>query len=100
MKSTWARRYMSSCYFIIQDGEQTMCKQTSMTPDQSFFAVFCIEALADELNMTGDEIYIMLTEKSDILDSYIVPFYDVLHTQGKAFIVNDLMELMQNRGVV
>ena len=77
-----------------------MSKLTPMTPEQSFFAVFCIEALADELNMTGDEIYIMLTEKSDVLDSYIVPFYEVLHTQGKAFIVHDLIELLQNRGVV
>ena len=77
-----------------------MSEQAPMTPEQSFFAVFCIEALADELNTTGDEIYIMLTEKSDILDSYIVPFYEVLHTQGKAFIVHDLMELMRNRGVV
>jgi len=23
------------------------CKQTAMTPEQSFFAVFCIEALGD-----------------------------------------------------
>ena len=71
-----------------------------MTPEQSFFAVFCIEALADDLGTTGDKIYQMLTEKSDILDNYIVPCYDVLHTQGKSYIVGELKELMQKQGVL
>ncbi|MDR0327445.1 MAG: DUF3791 domain-containing protein [Planctomycetaceae bacterium] len=57
-----------------------------MTSEQSFFAVFCIEALADELGTTGDNIYRMFTENSTILDDYIVPCYDALHTQGKEFI--------------
>ena len=74
--------------------------QTAITADQSFFAVFCIEALADELNITGDRVYGMLTENSDILDNYIVPSYEALHTQGKNFIVRELVELMQTRGVL
>ena len=73
--------------------------QTTMTSEQSFFAVFCIEALADELGETGDNIYKMLTEDSDILDGYIIPCYDALHTQGKEYIVQDLIELMKERGV-
>ena len=75
-------------------------KQTETTPEQSFFAVFCIEALADELKTTGDKIYKMLTENSGILDDYIIPCYDALHTQGKDFIVRELKELMQKRGVL
>jgi hypothetical protein len=71
-----------------------------MTPEQSFFAVFCIESLAAELGTTGDKVYKMLTEESDILDGYIVPSYDALHTQGKGYIVRELMELMQKRGVL
>ena len=70
-----------------------------MTPEQSFFAVFCIEALADKLHTTGDKIYKLLVEESNILDSYILPHYDVLHTQGKAYIVQELIELMQKCGV-
>ena len=77
-----------------------MDNQTAMSHEQSFFAVFCIEALADELCTTGDEVYMMLTEKSDILDSYIIPYYYVLHTQGKEYIVRELKELMHARGVV
>jgi len=77
-----------------------MGKQAEMTAEQSFFAVFCIEALADDLGTTGDKIYKMLTENSDILDNYIVPCYDALHTQGKDYIIRDLKELMQERGVL
>ena len=75
-------------------------KRTAMTQRQSFFAVFCIEALADELNTTGDQVYKMLTDESDILDNYIVPCYDVLHTQGKEYIVEDLLDIMRRRGVL
>ena len=71
-----------------------------MTPAQSHFAVFCIESLADELQTTGDIVYAMLTEQSDILDSYILPYYEALHTQGKAYIMRELVEIMRMRGVI
>ena len=71
-----------------------MSKKPEMTLEQSFFAVFCIEALADELGTSGDIIYSMLAEKSDILDGYILPCYASLHTQGKEYIVRELIELM------
>jgi len=77
-----------------------MEKQTFMTPEQSFFAVFCIESIADKLHVKGEEIYDALSNKSDILDSYIIPHYNALHTQGKEYIINDLIELMKKRGVV
>jgi len=73
--------------------------QTAITPEQSFFAVFCIEALADDLGTTGDKVYKLLTENSDVLDGYIIPCYGALHTQGKEYIVEDLKKLMLERGV-
>jgi len=80
--------------------QTTVKQQINMTPEQSFFAVFCIESLADELKLSGDKIYKMLTEDSDILDMYIVPHFDSLHTQGKDYIVRELLELMQKKGVL
>jgi hypothetical protein len=56
--------------------------------------------LADETGTTGDAIYKMITDDSDILDDYIVPYYDVLHTQGKGYIVRELKELMQSRRIL
>jgi len=77
-----------------------MGKQAAMSPEQSFFAVFCIESLADELGIPGEKIYELLTEESDILDNYILPYYDALHTQGRSYIVRELKELMQKRGIL
>jgi hypothetical protein len=77
-----------------------MSKQADMTPEQCFFAVFCIEALADELHTTGDKVYKILTDDSDILDAYIVPHYDVLHTQGRPWLMQDITDLMKAKGVM
>ena len=77
-----------------------MGMQTAMTSEQSFFAVFCIEALADELGSTGDKVYEMLTVGSDILDGYIIPCYEALNTQGKGYIVHELLGLMEKQGLI
>ena len=84
----------------MSDSIDTMRPMHPMTPAQSHFAVFCIESLADELQTTGDAIYVMLTEQSDILDGYILPSYEALHSQGKAYIVRELMEIMRMRGII
>ncbi len=76
-----------------------MDNKANITPEQSFFAVFCIEALAEDLKTTGDVIYKLLTDDSDILDNYIFPNYNALHTQGRGWIVNNLRECMEEKGV-
>ena len=64
------------------------------------FAVFCIENIAEYLGLKGEETYKLLTDKSDILDNYIIPCYDALHTQGKEYIVNDIVEILREKGLV
>ncbi len=63
------------------------------------FAIFCIENIAEKLEKTADQVYVALAEKSNILNDYIVPEYEMLHTQGKEYIVNDIIEVMKERGV-
>ena len=63
------------------------------------FAVFCIESVADALGKPSDAVYRALTGPGDILNQYFVPSYDVLHTQGRDYIVNDICEVMAERGV-
>ena len=70
-----------------------------MNRDELDFTVFCIENTAEHLKLKSDEVYKLLTEKTNILDNYIIPCYDVLHTQGKEYIVNDIIELMRERGL-
>ena len=67
--------------------------------DELEFAVFCIENIAIRLKKNAEEIYWMLTGKSDILNSYIIPEYEMLHTQSKDYIVEDIISLMEERGI-
>ena len=63
------------------------------------YVLFCIEGLAKKLGKDGREVYQILTEDSDILNSYIVLSYDVLHTQGKDYIIEDILDVMKKRGL-
>ena len=41
------------------------------------FAVFCIENVAVKLGVNAQTIYSALTEKSSILNDYIIPEYEI-----------------------
>lgn len=64
------------------------------------FAIFCIENVAAKLGVSAEKVYDSLAEKSDILNGYIIPEYEILHTQGKEYIVDDIIEVMKERGVL
>ena len=63
------------------------------------FAIVCIENIAVFLKLKAQTVYKLLTKDSDILKEYIIPEYEILHTQSKDYIVNDIVELMKERGV-
>ena len=62
------------------------------------FTVFLIHALADDWNRPYRRVYQVLNE-TGILDDYILPFYDVLHTQGKKYLVEDITGFVRDKGV-
>ena len=63
------------------------------------FVVFCIENVAAKLGVDAERVYQAFTEQSDILNGYIVPEYEVLHTQSREYIVDDILAVMNERGV-
>lgn len=67
--------------------------------DELEFAVFCIENIAVRLGKNAEEIYQALTEKSNILSGYLIPEYEMLHTQSKDYIVDDIISLMEESGI-
>lgn len=67
--------------------------------DELEFAIFCIENVAAKLGVDAEHVYQAFTEQSDILNGYIVPEYEVLHTQGREYIVADILDVMRERGV-
>ncbi len=63
------------------------------------FVIFCIENVAFELSVDGKRVYKALSEKSRILQDYIIPRYDVLHSHGRGYIINEIVEVMTEMGV-
>ena len=63
------------------------------------FVTYCVGNLADRLNMSASKVYKML-RSTDILNGYMIPYYDVLHTFGKEYIMDDLISLLKKRGAL
>ena len=70
-----------------------------MNYDNVDFITYCIGNLSRRLNLSVAEVYRRL-KQSGILYGYIVPSYDVLHTFGKEYLMEDLIEYMKEKGVL
>lgn len=62
------------------------------------FVVFILHALGQHWNMTTPEVYEILNT-TGILDDYIIKCYDVLHTLGKEYLVEDITEFAREKGI-
>ena len=49
--------------------------------------------------MSPASVYKILNT-TGILDNYIIRCYDVLHTQGKEYLVEDITEFVRKKGVL
>ena len=74
--------------------DKMMCESKELE-----FAIFCIENIASRLHVDAQKVYVALSEQTNILKDYIIPEYEVLHTQSKDYIVDDIIEVMEERGV-
>ena len=63
------------------------------------FVIFCVGSVADALKMSAKDVYQRMS-KGGIISDYIVPCYDVLHTFSREYIVEDLVDLMNKKGVL
>ena len=50
--------------------------------------------------MDPAKVYLLLTEKTDILYDYIVPCYESQHTQDRDYILDDIEGVMREKGVL
>lgn len=60
------------------------------------FIIFCIESTAARLQRSGAEVYREM-KRIGALKQYVEPYYDTLHTQGEAYIVDSLLEYIYHR---
>jgi hypothetical protein len=71
-----------------------------MNHETLLWAVFCVHYIAEHLHKSEAEVYELLTGKGNLLDTYILPYYNVLHTQGKDYIVEEIVTLMREEGIL
>lgn len=62
------------------------------------FVVFILHALGQHWNMTTPEVYEILNT-TGILDDYIIKCYNVLHTLGKEYLVENITEFVREKGI-
>lgn len=70
-----------------------------MDKESFSFVVYMIHACADRWGKLPSEVYQKL-QSAGCIDGYLVPHYDILHTQGTGYIVDDIREYLKVRGVV
>lgn len=63
------------------------------------FVTYCIGNLSRRLGISACDVYLKL-KNSGILDNYIIPSYDVLHTFSKEYLMEDLIDYMKEKGVL
>lgn len=62
------------------------------------FSVFIINKLSDYLKKPVCDIYKILKD-SNILEDYIIGCYDVLHTLGSEYLMEDITYVIKERGI-
>ena len=70
-----------------------------MSSDQLDFVTYCIGNLSMRLQLPQRTIYLKLKD-SGILDNYIVKGYEILHTFGKEYLMDDLITNKQKKGAL
>ncbi len=69
-----------------------------MNKESFSFVVYMIHACADKWRKLPSEVYDLL-QKAGCIDNYLVPHYDILHTQAADYIVEDIKKYLEIRGV-
>ena len=70
-----------------------MCEKKELS-----FSIFMLYSLADKWKMSPAKVYKILNS-TGILDNYIIKCYDVLHTQGKEYLVEDITDYVREKEV-
>ena len=60
------------------------------------FIVYMIHQLSDSWKMSPAKVYQILNRQK-IIDGYLIPCYDTLHTLGREYLIEDLTELVKER---
>lgn len=63
--------------------------------DKAMFVSFCIEQYAHAKNMKPEEVSTLLDQYG--ISEHFCQFYDVLHTHGHQWLIEEIDEMIANR---
>lgn len=69
-----------------------------MSKDTFEFVIYMLHACADKWSQLPSVVYKKLKD-SDCINKLLVPYYDILHTQGTSFVVGDIEDYLTARGM-
>ena len=69
-----------------------------MSRETFSFVIYMIHVCAGKWQLSSSEVYRKMSE-AGCIDGYLVPHYDVLHTQSSDYVAEDVKEYLLNRGV-
>lgn len=61
------------------------------------FIIFCLENYKNNKNLSGKDAFLLFS-KYGVFD-YLENGYEMLHTQGHNYLIDDIDEYLKNRGV-
>ncbi len=70
-----------------------------MNTENIEFITYCVGNLAEKLGQSEPQVYKTL-RSSGVLNDYILPCYDVLHTFSKDYLMDELIEVLKERGAL
>jgi hypothetical protein len=60
------------------------------------FAASCVEGIARKTGKPYYEVYERMS-KAGAIENYIIPYYDTLHTESREYVIDDVMEYIENK---
>ena len=67
-----------------------------MSKAQLTFVFFILYQLSEALNIPVPQVFSRLV-RTGVLDDYVIPHYDTLHTLGQEYLVEDISDFVKER---
>ncbi len=78
---------------MMKSGVEELCDEKTLN-----FTIFLIHRLAENWEKLPSEVYRILNT-TRIMDEYIIPCYDTLHSLGAEYLVEDITEYVKEKEV-
>ena len=95
----YTRWYCSDSLYVLFFYFISLFKEEILSSEIFSFVIYMIHACANRWRKTPAQVYLAL-KQSGCLNHYLIPNYDILHTQSTDFVVKDIEEYLVQKEVI